>query len=95
MFRKKEQHLATYVATQGKSQIDLMLVRRKDKRSSRNCKVIPNEWEEGQHRLVVMDFVLRKEKVGRRRRKRMERVKWGKLKDREIELGLRLSQEVD
>ena len=40
LFHKKEQHLATYVATQGKSQIDLMLVRREDRRS---CKVIASK----------------------------------------------------
>ena len=42
-----------------------------------------------------MDLGQRREKVGRRRGKGMERVKMGKLKDREQELGLRLLQEVD
>ena len=75
LFCKKEEHLATYVAMQEKSQIDLMLVRREDKRRCRNCKVIPSQWEEGQHRLVVMDLEWGKEKDGRRKRKGMERVK--------------------
>ena len=32
------------------------MVRREDRGRCRDCKVIPSEWEEEQHKLVIMDF---------------------------------------
>ena len=59
-----------------------------------NCRVIPSEWEEGQHKLVVMDINWRVEKVKSRKRG-VETVKWGKLKEKETEWQERLLTSVD
>ena len=63
MFQKREPHLVTYEAPQGMSQIDLFLVRKTDRKECVDCKVIPSEWEEGQHKLVVLDVNWRAEKA--------------------------------
>lgn len=94
MFEKREQHLVTYEAPQGRSQIDLFLVRKGHRRRCRDCKVIPSEWEERQHKVVVL--VLRWRRVKEERRKRgVESVKWSKLKEREGKLREKLLAEVD
>jgi hypothetical protein len=42
-FRKRESHLVTFSSGQHCSQIDFVLMRRKDKRACLDCKVIPGE----------------------------------------------------
>ena len=55
-FRKRESHLMTFSSGQHSSQIDFVLVRRKDKRACLGCKVIPGECVVSQHKLLVADF---------------------------------------
>ena len=62
LFKKKEEHLVTYKSGGSTSQIDFILVKRKDRKEILNCKVIPGEDLTKQHRLIVMDYKIRKEK---------------------------------
>ena len=55
-FRKRESHLVTFSGRQHSSQIDFVLVRRKNKRACLGCKVIPGECVVSQHKLLVADF---------------------------------------
>lgn len=54
-FKKKEEHLITFKSGGVATQIDYVLVQKKDVTKVRNCKVIPGEAVVGQHRLLVMD----------------------------------------
>ena len=62
LFKKKEEHLVTYKSGGSTSQIDFILVKRKDRKEILNCKVIPGEDLTKKHRLIVMDYKIRKEK---------------------------------
>jgi hypothetical protein len=55
-FRKMQSHLVTFSSSQHSSQIDLVLIRRMDRRACLDCKVIPRECVVAQHKLVVTDF---------------------------------------
>ncbi|KAG5632120.1 hypothetical protein H5410_003837 [Solanum commersonii] len=77
-FPKKESHLVTFRSTVAKTQIDYFLLRKGDRGLSKDCKVIPSENLTTQHKLLVMDL-----KIMRDRRKKMvpdrPRIKWGGL----------------
>ncbi|XP_015158910.1 uncharacterized protein [Solanum tuberosum] len=77
-FPKKENHLVTYRSTVAKTQIDYLLLRKGDRGLFKDCKVIPSENLTTQHKLLVMDL-----KIKRDRRKKMvpdrPRIKWGGL----------------
>ena len=62
LFKKKEEHLVTYKSGGSTSQIDFILVKRKDRKEILNCEVIPGEDLTKQHRLIVMDYKIRKGK---------------------------------
>ena len=94
LFQKKEQHLVTYESGQHKSQIDFLLIKKGDRGKCRDCKVIPSEWEDGQHKLVVMDFRWVQSK-NRKCKTGVTRVKWGKLKEKEHELKRKLEAEIE
>lgn len=93
LFVKEEKHLVTYEASQGKSQIDFLCVRKEDKGKCRDCKVVCSAWE-GQHKLVVMVFEWMGRKVGQQKIA-VEKVKWGKLKEKKGELSNKLDKEID
>ena len=59
-FTKPEKHLITYMSGGVRSQIDYMLVRRRERKRVINCKVIPGEACVKQHRIVVMDIKWKK-----------------------------------
>ena len=54
-FKKKEDHLVTFKSSSYKTQIDYFLTRKESWRSCKECKVIPSEFLETQHRLLVLD----------------------------------------
>ena len=85
MFKKEEKHLITYEVQSKKTQIDYFLTRLRDKGECKDCKVVRGEWDEGQHKVVVVDMVWKVEGASRRRTG-METVRWGKLKEKEAEL---------
>ena len=68
-FQKLDKHLVTYESGGVESQIDYILVRREDKRNVLDCKVILGEACVKQHRLIVMDLILRCKKPKKRRRR--------------------------
>ncbi|XP_070050451.1 uncharacterized protein [Nicotiana tomentosiformis] len=90
IFLKKEEHLVTFQSLLARTQIDYLVFRKSDKGLCADCKIIPSEILTTQHRLLVMDLEIRKE-----RRKRvvygLPRINWGALtKDRAQELGDKL-----
>ena len=50
MYKKRQEHLITYKSGQNETQIDFMIVRRKDRKAVLDCKVIPGEAVVTQHR---------------------------------------------
>jgi hypothetical protein len=59
LFRKRVSHLVTFSSGQHCSKINFILVRREDRHTCLDCKVIPGECVVPQHKLVVTDFRFR------------------------------------
>jgi hypothetical protein len=57
--RKRVSHLVTFSSGQYCSQIDFILMRREDRHTCLDCKVIPGECVIPQYKLVVADFCFR------------------------------------
>ena len=55
-YRKKEEHLFTFSSGGRCSQIDYILVNKKEKKNLKNCKVMPGSHVVNQHNLVVLDM---------------------------------------
>ncbi|XP_009774945.2 uncharacterized protein [Nicotiana sylvestris] len=55
IFSKRDKHLVTYQNTVAQTQIDYLLLRRRDRGFCKDCKVIPGEILVTWHRLLVMD----------------------------------------
>ena len=85
LFKKRPEHLITYKSGNRASQIDLMMYRRRDRVEIQNCKVIPGDHVTSQHRLVVIDLIIKVPRTQTNRRVGMKRIKWFKLKEREYE----------
>ena len=64
LFKKEESHLVTYESGGRKTQVDYIMTRRQDKRSCINCKVLREEGEEEQHKVVVADMTWRVKQRG-------------------------------
>ena len=64
LFKKRESHLVTYESRGIKTQVDYIMTRRQDKRSCINCKVLREEGEEEQHKVVVADMTWRVKQRG-------------------------------
>ncbi|XP_049397306.1 uncharacterized protein LOC125861454 [Solanum stenotomum] len=77
-FPKKENHVVTFRGWIAKTQIDYLLLRKGDRGLYKDCKVIPSENLTTQHKLLVMDL-----EINRDRRKKIvfdiPRIKWGGL----------------
>lgn len=74
-FMKRENHLITFRSASAKTQIDFLLLRRADRSVCEDCKVIPSEVLTTQHKLLVMDLVIKGGKV-RKKRKGMSKIRW-------------------
>ncbi|KAM1404945.1 hypothetical protein ACFX2I_013383 [Malus domestica] len=61
-FKKREEHLITYKSGSSKTQIDFLLMRKGDRITCKDCKVIPGESLANQHRLLVMDVHIKRQK---------------------------------
>jgi len=74
-FFKKEDHLVTFKSSSCKTQIDYFLTRKENRRSCKDCKVIPSELLGTQHRLLVLDAEF---KYPRRTKRRAgePKIKW-------------------
>ncbi|KAG5602889.1 hypothetical protein H5410_034259 [Solanum commersonii] len=77
-FPKKENHMVTFRSSVAKTQIDYLLLRKGDRCLCKDCKVIPSENLTTQHKLLVMDLEIKRD-----RRKKVvsdrPRIKWGGL----------------
>jgi hypothetical protein len=56
LFRNRVSHLVTFSSGQHCSQINFILMRRKDRHACLDCKMIPRECVVPQYKLVVADF---------------------------------------
>ncbi|VFQ65628.1 unnamed protein product [Cuscuta campestris] len=65
-FPKRDDHLATFVSGVGTTQIDYLLLRRGDQVLCKDAKVIPSENITTQHKLLVMDVMIRRKVRGNR-----------------------------
>jgi hypothetical protein len=78
-FRKRDSHLVTFSSGHRSSQIDFVLIKREDKQTYLDCKVIPGESVVPQHNLVVADFRFWIS-THRVKQAKIVRTKWWKLK---------------
>lgn len=83
LWKKKVEHLVTYNSGGNKSQIDYILVRKSDKASVRDSKVIPGEACVTQHNLLVID--VKWKKPNKRRPRRKQKLKIWDLKQDKLE----------
>ncbi|XP_019260887.1 PREDICTED: uncharacterized protein LOC109238858 [Nicotiana attenuata] len=91
VYDEREEHLVTFQNAVAKTQIDYLLLRRRDRGLCKDCKVIPGEILVTRHRLLVMDvgIMVKRRKMSARER---PRIRWGALtKDKAQELEGRLS----
>ena len=79
-FVKQERHLITYCSGAHATQIDYHLCLNFMRRWVRDCKVIIGESVVSQHRLLLTEFILSKEKRPKRCSKPVEKIKWHNLK---------------
>ncbi|VFQ79148.1 unnamed protein product [Cuscuta campestris] len=77
-FPKRDDHLATFVSGVGTTQIDYLLMRRCDRVLCKDAKVIPSENVTTQHKLLVMDVMIRWEKH-RRASSGNTQIRWRRL----------------
>ncbi|XP_071695280.1 uncharacterized protein [Rutidosis leptorrhynchoides] len=77
-FKKRDAQLATFHSGGRSTQIDVLLLRKGELRTCRDCKVLPFLTCSSQHRLLVMDLVTRG-RVGRRARAVQPRILWKNL----------------
>ncbi|KAF3676554.1 hypothetical protein FXO37_05267 [Capsicum annuum] len=77
-FPKKEEHLITFSSSVTKIQIDFLLLRKRDRTLCKYCKVIPSENLSTQHKRLVMDLVIKRDRKKRGMKDR-PRIKWGSL----------------
>ncbi|KAM2452819.1 hypothetical protein PS2_010187 [Malus domestica] len=59
-FKKREEHAITYKSGSSKTQMDFLLMRKGDRITCKDCKVIPGESLANQHRLLVMDVHIKR-----------------------------------
>jgi len=78
LFKKREDHLVTFRSGNCRMQIDYCLIRANHRSLCRDCKVIPSEFLGTQHRLLVMDMVIKGFRV-ERRSGGVARVRWWNL----------------
>jgi len=75
LFKKREEHLVTFRSGSCRTQIDYCLIRANHRSLCRDCKVIPSEFLGTQHRLLVIDMVIKGFRV-KRRSGGVVRVRW-------------------
>jgi len=74
-FKKEEDHLATFRSSITKIRIDYFLIRANNTMIYKDCKLIPGEYLGTQHRLLVMDVVIKRSKI-KKRSVGKPRIKW-------------------
>ncbi|XP_047267397.1 uncharacterized protein LOC124897842 [Capsicum annuum] len=77
-FPEKKEHLITIRSSVSKTQIDFLLLRKVDRALCKDCKVIPSEILLSQHKLLVTELVIKKDKNKKVVEDRLK-IKWGSL----------------
>ena len=77
IFRKRPSHLATFYSGEVKTQIDFILIRRRDRKQATDAKVVPYETVAPQHRPLICKLKLRPLKQGFAPRNGQERKSGG------------------
>ncbi|XP_068250755.1 craniofacial development protein 2-like [Palaemon carinicauda] len=72
----------TYSSVRRQTQIDFLMCRRNHLTDMKNCKVIKGDRVSKQHRLVVLDLLLRR--VGMGKKVVQPKIKWGRSEKQEI-----------
>ncbi|XP_047264565.1 craniofacial development protein 2-like [Capsicum annuum] len=72
-FPKKKDHLITFRSVIAKTQIDFLLLRKRDGVLCKDCKVIPSEHFSTQNKLLMIDFFIKKSRA----KESLPRIKWG------------------
>ncbi|KAM2304509.1 hypothetical protein ACFXTH_024206 [Malus domestica] len=79
-FKKRKEHVITYKSGSSKTQIDFLLMRKGDRITCKDCKVIPGESVANQHRLLVMDVHIKRVRKKNKTWK-CPRTRWWNLKE--------------
>ena len=79
IFRKKDEHLTTYKSSGHATHVDYFLVRKGERASCLDCKVVLGTEMPTQHRLLVLVFRKRKKIVEKKVESR-GKIMWGRLK---------------
>ena len=82
-FKKRKSHLITYQSGRNETQIDYFMTRKEERRLAIDCKVIPGEPVVTQHRLLVADFRLKKERK-RTKKEKIRKIKTWELKGEKV-----------
>ena len=95
LFKKKDEHLVTFRSGSCRTQIDYFLIRANHRRECKDCKVIPSEWLGTQHKLLVMDLMIKNFKVKKRGRGDV-RIRWWNLtRENATKLSKKIKSEVN
>ncbi|VDL74393.1 unnamed protein product [Nippostrongylus brasiliensis] len=96
-FRKRPSHLISFYSGNARSQIDYVLVRRRDAKFVSDAKVVLHETVATQHRPLICTTKFTPPKQMRVERCGHERIKWWRLKEKEAEVvgGIRMPPIVD
>ena len=79
IFGKNDEHLITYKSGGHATQIDYCLIRKVDRSSCLDCKVVLGTEMRTQHRLLVLVFRMRR-KIAEKKIKVRQTILWGMLK---------------
>lgn len=90
-FSKRVSHLATYYSGNAMSQIDFVLVRKRDLKLVQDAKVVPSETTTTQHRPLICTMSVEPPKPRRPDPSGPARIKWWRFKEAENEMVGRLS----
>ncbi|KAM1176204.1 hypothetical protein ACFX19_029118 [Malus domestica] len=79
-FKKREEHVITYKSGSSKTQIDFLLMRKGDRITCKDCKVIPGKSVANQHHSLVMDVHIKRVRKKNKTWK-CPRTRWWNLKE--------------
>ena len=85
-FKKKDEHRMTFKSGGKSTQVDYVMCRRRNLKEMCDCKVILNECDANQHRMVVCKMALM---VKKKAEKVKPKIRWLKLKETSCQEGFR------
>ena len=95
LFKKKDVYLVTFRNGSCRTHIDYFLTWANHMRVCKDCKVLPSEWLGTQHKLLVIDLVIKNFKV-KKRGKGVKRTRWWNLiRDNATKLSEKIKSEAN